>query len=57
MGSKYNRQIRKIMNGNYRNAYEQVKTYIETKARDAKFFQRLIIAIRYVFKKDFNAFL
>ena len=38
MGYKYNRQIRKVMNGNYRAAFEQVRVYIETKAQSANFF-------------------
>lgn len=57
MGYKYNRQIRKEMNGNYRAAFEQVRVYIEAKARSANFVQRLRIALRYLFKKDFNCFL
>nr|DAJ17264.1 MAG TPA: hypothetical protein [Siphoviridae sp. ctkxS42] len=57
MSYKYNRQIRKGMNGNYRAAFEQVRVYIEAKARSANFFQRLRIAMRYLFKKDFNCFL
>jgi len=57
MGYRYNRQIRKVMNGNYRAAFEQVRVYIEAKARSANFFQRLRIAMRYLFKKDFNCFL
>lgn len=57
MGYRYNRQIRKVMNGNYRAAFEQVRVYIEAKARSANFFQRLRIALRYLFKKDFNCFL
>ena len=57
MGYRYNRQIRKVMNGNYRVAFEQVSIYIEAKAQSANFFQRLRIALRYLFKKDFNCFL
>lgn len=57
MSDKYNRQIRKAINSKYRTAFEEVRMYIEAKARSAKFFQRLKIAARYVFKKDFNAFL
>ncbi|MGP1445408.1 hypothetical protein [Treponema sp.] len=57
MSYKYNRQIRKEMNGNYRAAFEQVSVYIEAKAQSANFFQRLRIALRYLFKKDFNCFL
>ena len=57
MSYKYNRQIRKVMNGNYRAAFEQVRVYIEAKARSANFFQRFRIAMRYLFKKDFNSFL
>ncbi len=57
MSDRYNRQIRKAINSKYKSAFEDVRTYIETKARSANFFQRLRIAARYVFKKDFNAFL
>ena len=57
MGEKYNRQIRKGINGNYRTSFEQVRVYIEAKARSANFFQRLRISMRYLFKKDFNSFL
>lgn len=57
MGQKYARQIRKAVNEKYRTAFEEVRIYIEAKARSANFFQRLRIAARYVFKKDFNAFL
>jgi len=57
MSDKYNRQIRKAINSKYRTAFEEVRMYFEAKARSANFFQRLKIAARYVFKKDFNAFL
>jgi len=57
MSGRYSRQIRKAINSRYKSAFEDVRTYIETKARSANFFQRLRIAARYVFKKDFNAFL
>lgn len=57
MSDKYNRQIRKAINSKYRTAFEEVRMYIEAKARSANFFQRLRISARYVFKKDFNAFL
>lgn len=57
MSDKYNRQIRKAINSKYRTAFEEVRMYIEAKALSANFFQRLKIAARYVFKKDFNAFL
>lgn len=57
MGNKYNRQIRKAMNKNYSTAFEQVRRYIEAKARSANFFQRLKIAVVFLFRKDFNVFL
>lgn len=57
MSGRYNRQIRKAINSKFKSAFEDVRTYIEAKARSANFFQRLKIAARYVFKKDFNAFL
>lgn len=57
MSDKYNRQIRKAINSKYKAAFDEVRIYIEAKARSANFFQRLRIAARYVFKKDFNAFL
>lgn len=57
MGNKYNRQIRKAMNKNYSTAFEQVRRYIEAKARSANFFQRLKIALAFLFRKDFNIFL
>lgn len=57
MSQRYNRQIRKAMNKNYSSAFEQVRIYIEAKARSANLFQRLKIAARYIFKKDFNVFL
>lgn len=57
MSDKYNRQIRKAINSKYKSAFDEVRIYIEAKARSANFFQRLKIAARYVFKKDFNAFL
>lgn len=57
MSDRYNRQIRKAINSKYKSAFEEVRTYLEAKARSAGFFQRLRIAARYVFKKDFNAFL
>lgn len=54
MGQRYARQVRKMMNRNYSAAFEEVRIYIEAKARSANFFQRLKIAARYVFKKDFD---
>ena len=48
---------RKAVNKNYSAAFEQVRIYIEAKARSANFFQRFRIAIRFLFKKDFNVFL
>lgn len=57
MGDRYKRQIRKAVNKNYSAAFEQVRIYIEAKARSANFFQRFKIAIRFLFKKDFNVFL
>ncbi len=57
MSDRYNRQIRKAINSKYKSAFEEVRTYLEAKARSAGFFQRLRIAVRYVLKKDFNAFL
>ena len=57
MGNKYNRQIRKAMNKNYSTAFEQVRRYIGAKARSSNFFQRLKIAVVFLFRKDFNVFL
>ncbi len=57
MGEKYRRQIRKAMNNNYSAAFEDVRIYIEAKMRSANFFQRLKICMKFLFKKDFNAFL
>ena len=57
MGQKYNRQIRKAVNRNYRAAFEEVRVYLYAKAYSANFFQRLKFAARYVFFRDFNAFL
>ena len=54
MGQRYVRQVRKAMNQNYSEAFREVRMYMEAKARSANFFQRLKIAVRYVFKKDFN---
>lgn len=57
MSEKNSRQIRKGINGNYKEAFEQVRVYIEAKARSANFFQRLHIAIKYLFKKEFRDFI
>ncbi len=57
MSDKYRRQIRKAMNSNYRNSFDEVRMYIRAKAESANFFQRLKIAFKYVFKKDFNVFM
>lgn len=57
MGEKYNRQVRKEINGQYRNAFNEVRVYLYAKAYSANFFQRLRMAFRYVFFRDFNAFL
>lgn len=57
MGQRYVRLIRKAVNEKYRTAFDEVRIHIEAKARSANLFQRLRIAVRYVFKKDFNAFL
>lgn len=57
MSEKNSRQVRKEINGNYRTAFEQVRVYIEAKARSANFFQRLRIAIKYLVKKEFIDFI
>lgn len=54
MSQKYNRQIRKEMNKNYETAVRQVKLYIEAEAQRRKFFQRLKIAAKYLFKKQLD---
>lgn len=57
MGDRYNRQIRKEINGLYKSAFDEVRMYFYAKAYSANFFQRLWMAFRYVFFRDFNAFL
>lgn len=57
MGDRYNRQIRKGINELYKNAFNEVRVYFYAKAYSANFFQRLRMAFRYVFFRDFNVFL
>jgi hypothetical protein len=56
MGEKYNRQIRKEINSTYKTCYNQIMTMCRAKMISANFFQRIKIAFKYVFKKDFEDF-
>lgn len=56
MGEKYNRQIRKEINRTYKTCYNQIMTMCRAKMISANFFQRIKIAFKYVFKKDFEDF-
>lgn len=57
MGDKYRRQIRKAINNNYRGSFDEVRMHIRAKAESATFFQRVRLAFKYIFKKDFDIFL
>jgi hypothetical protein len=55
MSGKVARQIRKTVNSQELLAITKVLDFIEKTAKSKNFFQRWHIAMRYVFKKDFDA--
>lgn len=52
MSGKYQRQIRKLVNQKQSEAVETAIVYLRGLAQQKRFFQRLRVALRYVFKRE-----